>query len=180
MRRMSRFRALGALLIILWAIEIVNLLTGYRLNGFGLVPRTLGGVPGIALGPLLHGSVAHLASNSGGLVVLGGLVALRGERHFVATTIAIALLGGALLWLLGRPALHIGASGLVFGYFGLLVARAWHERTGSALAIGALVLVVYGGLLWGLSPLQRHVSWDGHAAGLIAGFAVARWRARPS
>ena len=177
---MSRFRALGALLIILWSIEIVNLLTGYRLNGLGLVPRTLGGAPGIALAPLLHGSLAHLTSNSGGLLALGGLVALRGERHFVATTIAIALISGVLVWLLGRPALHIGASGLVFGYFGLLVARAWHERTWDTLAIGFFVLVLYGGLLWGLSPLQRHVSWEAHAAGLVAGIAIARWRARSS
>ncbi len=177
---MSRFRALGALLMILWLIEIVNLLTGHRLNGFGLTPRTLDGLPGIALAPLLHGSLAHLASNTAGLIALGGLVALRGERHFVAVSVAIALLGGTLVWLLGRPALHVGASGLVFGYFGLTVGRAWHERTWDAVVIGLAVIGLYGGMLWGLSPLQGHVSWEGHAAGLVAGFAIARWQARPS
>lgn len=175
---MSRFRALAGLLILLWSIEIVNFLTGHRLNAFGLVPRTLAGVPGIALAPLLHASFAHLASNSAGLLALGGLVALRGERHFVATTVAIALLGGALVWLLGRPMLHVGASGIVFGYFGLAVGRAWFERTWDAIAIGSVVLILYGGMLWGVSPLQHYVSWEGHAAGLVAGLTVAGWGKR--
>lgn len=174
MGRMSRFRALAGLLIILWVVEFVNLLLAYRLNSFGLVPRSVAGLPGIALAPLLHGSIAHIVSNSGGLAVLGGLVALRGERHFVGVTVGIALLSGILVWLLGRPAVHIGASGLVFGYFGLLLARAWHDRSPGAIAIGATALILYGGMLWGLSPLQRYVSWEAHLAGLLAGIALAR------
>ncbi|MBT8136141.1 MAG: rhomboid family intramembrane serine protease [Gammaproteobacteria bacterium] len=175
MRPMSRFRPLAALLLLLWLIELVNFILGHRLNTFGLLPRHLAGLPGILLAPLLHGSFTHLISNSGGLLALGGLVALRGERHFVTSTVAIAVLGGILLWVFGRTALHVGASGLVFGYFGLLLGRAWFERSAGTLLIGALVIAVYGGLLWGLLPLQAFVSWDGHLAGLLAGVAVARW-----
>ena len=174
---MSRFRALAGLLIIIWIVEAVNFALGHRLNTFGLVPRQLTGLPGIVLAPLLHGSFTHLISNSGGLLALGGMVAIRGERHFVSTTLAIVVIGGVLLWLFGRTALHVGASGLVFGYFGLLLGRAWFQRTPGALLIAAAVIALYGGLIWGVLPLQRLVSWDGHLAGLLAGVAVARWRA---
>ena len=177
MRPMSRFRALAGLLIILWIVELVNFVLDHNLNGFGLVPRQLSGLPGIALAPLLHGSFTHLISNSGGLLALGGLIAIRGERHFVSTTVAIVILAGGLLWLFGRTAVHVGASGLVFGYFGLLLGRAWFQRTADSLLIAAIVIAVYGGLLWGILPLQHFVSWDGHLAGLVAGLAVARWRA---
>ncbi|MDH3647816.1 MAG: rhomboid family intramembrane serine protease [Gammaproteobacteria bacterium] len=175
---MSRFRALAGLLILLWIVEVVNFILSHSLNGFGLVPRRLDGLPGILVSPILHGSFAHLLSNTGGLIALGGLVAMRGERHFVTTTLAIAVFSGALVWLFGRSALHVGASGLVFGYFGLLLGRAWYRRTPETLLIGAVVIAVYGGIIWGISPLQRFVSWEGHLAGLIAGLVVARLRAR--
>lgn len=174
---MSRFRALAGLVILVWIVELVNSFLGHSLNGFGLVPRRLDGLPGVLLSPVLHGGFAHLISNTGGLLALGGLVAMRGEKHFVTTTLAIAILGGLLVWLFGRSAVHVGASGLVFGYFGLLLGRAWYRRTLDSLLIGILVIVLYGGLIWGVLPLQQFVSWEGHLAGLIAGFVVAGWRA---
>ncbi len=177
MRPVSRFRTLAGLVIILWLVELLNALLGHRLNAFGLVPRDLAGLPGIFLAPLLHAGFSHAASNTAGLLALGGLVALRGERHFVVTTLAIVLVSGGLVWLLGRNALHVGASGLVFGYFGLLVGRAWYRRTTDSVLVAAGVMVVYGGLLWGVLPVRSYISWEGHLAGLVAGILVARWRA---
>ncbi|MBT8132256.1 MAG: rhomboid family intramembrane serine protease [Gammaproteobacteria bacterium] len=173
MGAMSRFRALAALLILIWIIELVNFLTGHALNHFGLLPRHWSGLPGIVLAPLLHGNFTHLFSNTSGLLALGGLVAMQGERYYITVTLAIVLFSGILVWLFGRPALHIGASGLVFGYFGLLLGRAWYTRTLTAILIGAVVIALYGSLLWGLNPLQKFVSWEGHLAGLVAGLAVA-------
>ena len=173
---MSRFRALGLLLVMLWAVEAINFLSGHTLNRFGLLPRHLSGIPGIMLAPLLHGGFAHLLSNTLGLAGLGGLVAVRGERHFLLSTFILVVLSGGLLWVFGRPAVHVGASGLVFAYFGLLLGRAWHQRTWDTIAIAAVVVFFYGGLIAGLSPLQRYISWDGHLAGLLAGLAVAWWR----
>ncbi len=175
---MSRFRALAGLVILVWIVELVNFFLGHSLNGFGLVPRRLDGLPGILLSPVLHGGFTHLISNTGGLLALGGLVAMRGEKHFLTTTLAIVILGGALVWIFGRPALHVGASGLVFGYFGLLLGRAWYRSTWDALLVAIVVIAVYGGLIWGVLPLQKFVSWEGHLAGLIAGFAVAGWSSR--
>lgn len=172
---MSRFRALAGLVILVWIVELVNFLLGHSLNSFGLVPRRLDGLPGILVSPLLHGGFSHLVSNTGGLLALGGLVAMRGEKHFLSTTLAIVVLGGALVWLFGRHAQHIGASGLVFGYFGLLLGRAWYSRTADAVLVGLAVMILYGGLIWGVLPTQSFVSWEGHLAGLIAGFAVASW-----
>ncbi|MBT8143596.1 MAG: rhomboid family intramembrane serine protease [Gammaproteobacteria bacterium] len=174
MRSMSRFWPLVTLIAILWLIEVVNFLTGHSLNRFGLVPRTTTGLPGIALAPLLHGSFTHLLSNTMGLAVLGGLVALRGRRHFIVSMVALVLAGGLLLWLIGRPSVHVGASGLVFGFFGLLLAQAWYRRTWDSILIATAVVLLYGGLIAGLSPLQRYVSWEGHLAGLVAGVLIGR------
>ncbi len=101
---------------------------GHQLNSWGTFPRTVHGLTGIPLSPFLHGSFGHVVSNSIPFLVLGGLIALRGRQVLLRVSFIVIGLGGAGVWALGRPAIHIGASGLVFGYFGYLVARGWYER----------------------------------------------------
>lgn len=173
---MNRWRALFWLVAIMWAVEGVNMLTGHRLNGLGLEPRTLVGLPGIFVAPFLHGDLAHLLSNTAGLAVLGALVSIKGEQDFLIVTAFVIVLGGMATWALGRPGDHVGASALVFGYFGFLIGRGWTERTPLAVVIAAAVTILYGGLLIGVVPNSRGISWEGHLFGLIAGFAAARWR----
>ena len=167
----------GWLVLVLWAIEVVNALGGHRLVAYGIVPRTAGGLAGIPLAPFLHGSLAHLAANTVPLAVLGLLVAIGGRGQLAAATIVTVLVGGAGIWLFGRPAYHVGASTLVFGYFGYLVARAVYERSFGSFAIAVLTLALYSGLLWGLLPQSPSVSWEGHLAGL-AGGVLAAWMMR--
>jgi membrane associated rhomboid family serine protease len=138
------------------------------------VPRTLTGLVGIPLSPFLHGSFAHLSLNTLPLVTLGGFVALRGTRVFLAVSLWIILLSGAAIWLLGRSAYHIGASSVIFGYFGYLVARGWYERSITALLVALLTLGLYGGIVWGVLPTRSFISWEGHLFGLLAGVLVAR------
>lgn len=159
---------------ILWAVEVINAALGHRLNVFGIYPRELRGLWGLLVWPLLHGSMQHLAVNTTPFVVLGWFIAMRGPAIFLQTTILITVLAGAGVWTFGRVAFHIGASGLVFGYFGFLVARGIYEKSISALAIGCFTLFYYGGMIFGILPSDEFISWEAHLFGLFAGIFAAR------
>ena len=168
----ERLQPVLVLVGVIWAVEIVNLLTGHVLVSWGILPRSLSGLIGIPLAPLIHGGLWHTLSNTVPLALLGTLTLANGRKRFWQTTIAIALLSGALVWLFAREAHHVGASSLVFGYFGAILARAFTERSLSSMAIAFATLVIYGGLLWGLLPLRNHTSFEGHLFGFVAGIAV--------
>lgn len=160
--------------VLLWLVEAVNLTTGHALNTWGILPRTLSGLRGIPVSPFLHGDLNHLVTNTVPFLVLGGLVAMQGWRAFLGVSAFVALGGGLALWLFGRAAYHIGASGLVFGYFGYLVARAWYERSLWSVFIALVTLGFYGGLILGVLPTNAYISWEGHLFGLVAGILAAR------
>ncbi len=159
---------------VLWVIELCNVLLGHRLSRWGIVPRTMWGLVGIPLSPFLHGSVVHLLLNTLPLTLLGGLVMMQGKARFLEVSLCITMLGGAGVWLFGRTASHVGASGLIFGYFGYLVARGWYRRDLYALSAAALTVLFYGGMLWGILPTRLGVSWEAHLFGLLAGIVAAR------
>lgn len=158
----------------LWLVEAANTLTDHQLNVFGIYPRELAALPGLFFWPLLHANFQHLIMNTTPLAVLGFFVALRGASVFVRTCLVILLVGGLGVWLFGRPAFHIGASGLVFGFFGFLVAVSFYEKSLSALGIASFAILYYGGLIWGVLPSDSFVSWEAHLFGLMAGVLAAR------
>lgn len=169
-----RFGWLGLLVAVIWGVEIVNIVTGYALNQwFGLFPRSLAGLDGIVFMPVLHGSVAHAAANTVPLIVLGGLVAATLERGLWSVNAVIVGLGGLGVWILGARAIHVGASGLIFGWFGFLVARGLIDRRPIPLLVALAVAVVYGAMVWGVLPGQPGVSWEAHLFGALAGIAAA-------
>lgn len=157
-----------------WAVMMFNFLTGFPFLHLALKPRTIQGLWGILCGPFLHAGFSHLAANSITFAVLGALVGIKGKRAFWETTIFIILVSGALLWMVGRPSYHLGASGLICGYFGYLVIRGLVQRKIVPLLITAGVVFAYGGLIWGLLPTQAHISWEGHLCGFLAGLVAAR------
>ena len=163
-----------AAVVLLWAVEAANLITGHHLNTWGILPRTLTGLRGIPFSPFLHGNVHHLLVNTVPFLVLGGLVALQGRRALLSVSLFVIICGGIALWLFGRTAYHIGASGLIFGYFGYLVARAWYDRSIGSILIALVTLFFYGGLIWGVLPTTTYISWEGHLFGLLAGILAAR------
>ena len=169
------FLILGAVCLI-WAVEAVNVLSGRQLTSLGVLPRQLSGLVGIPLSPFIHGSVSHATVNTVPFLVLGGLVALRGVKPFMSVSVFVILCGGAALWLFGRASYHVGASGLIFGYFGYLVARGWYERSTVAILAALLTLFLYGSLVWGVLPGRPFISWEGHLFGMLSGVLAARFR----
>jgi membrane associated rhomboid family serine protease len=170
-------KVFGGIVGTLSLVTLANTLTLGAVNTmFALLPRTWSGAPGIVLHPLLHANFAHLAMNALGIVTIGGVVFLRSERDFWRVTIFATLFGGTLTWLIGRPDYHVGASGVVFGYLGYLLTTGWFDRKAGAILISLGAAALWGSALVGLSPLQQGVSWELHAAGLVAGVIAASWR----
>jgi membrane associated rhomboid family serine protease len=167
---------LAYLLALMWALAIVDFVTGRRmLSQLSIEPRSLEGLPGIVVSPLLHGSFGHLIANSGPLVILGTVILLQGLEVLGLVTVFCWLFSGLGIWLLGRPGTrHLGASGVVFGYLGYILLRGYFERSPGAIAAAVVVGLLYGSALWGLLPLQRGKSWVGHGMGFLGGVMVAR------
>ncbi len=171
----------GVLLFVgaVWVVFILQWLMPISVNHLGVTPRTATGLVGIAFMPFLHANLAHIMSNTIPLFVLLCLLAGSNTRSWLAV-IGIVLLGGLLLWLFGRNATHVGASGLVYGLISFLIVSGLLERRIGPLLISIFVLIVYGGtLIMGVIPkVGSNVSWDGHLCGAIAGVAMAVWQER--
>jgi membrane associated rhomboid family serine protease len=170
-----RVQVLAGLVGLMWLEEVADLLIFQgALDAEGIRPRTEMGLWGILLAPFLHAGFAHLLANTVPLLVLGWLVLLRGLRDFLWVTAVAALVGGLGVWLVGGPnTVHIGASGLVFGYLGYLLLRGYRERSLSAILVAVVAGVLYGSALWGLLPVRRGVSWESHLFGFAGGAAAA-------
>jgi len=158
----------------LWMVYLVDLILPIDFNSFGLVPRTLYGLIGIPLMPFLHGSWGHLLGNTIPLCILL-FILLSSRRDYLEVIVSIVILGGLLLWCFGRSAEHVGASGLVYGLVGFLIASGFAERKPVSILVALLVGFLYGTtLLWGVLPTAgKYVSWDGHLFGAIAGAGTA-------
>ncbi|AZE57718.1 GlpG protein (membrane protein of glp regulon) [Pseudomonas synxantha] len=173
MDALKGFKTIAGLALLMVALQLLNVVTGYSLMAFGLVPRTLHGLFGIFTSPFLHASFAHLSANLIAFLVLGTLVILDGLHRFIAVSAIVIVLGGALVWLFGFSGIHVGASGWVFGLWAYLLARAWFHRSWSNLITAGVVAVLYGGLIFGFLPRQG-VSFEGHLFGAFAGFIAAK------
>lgn len=162
------------LLTILWSINILNKILGYRLNWLGIHPRKIIGLPGIVFSPFLHGNFEHLFLNSIPLFVLINLMLLPGRGMFYMASIIIIIISGAIVWLIGKPGVHVGASGLIMGYFGYLFASSYHNPSIISVALSIVVLYYFGTMiLLAIFPTERGVSWEGHVAGFVAGVFAA-------
>ncbi len=171
---------LGGFVSFLWFIEAVDqLFFRGALDRFGVWPRTAVGLWGILLAPLLHAGFGHLAANTVPFLVLGWFVMVRRLRDFFVVSVIVTLVSGLGIWLVAPSnTVHLGASGLIFGYFGFLLLRGYFERSFSSIVWSMVVLVLYGGMIWGALPQQIGISWQSHLFGFIGGGAAAYWLTR--
>jgi len=165
---------LGTLVGILWIVEIVDIALAGKLNYLGIYPRTAIGLRGILFAPFLHRDFRHLISNTIPFAVMGWFVMLLGISEFFKVSVIVTLASGIGVWLFGAQGLHIGASGVVFGYFGFLLSRAYFERSALSIALSLAVGLLYGGIIWGVFPGQFGISWEGHMFGFLGGIYAAR------
>ncbi|MGJ8656550.1 MAG: rhomboid family intramembrane serine protease [Akkermansiaceae bacterium] len=172
-----KLRGLLAMVAFVWALEIIDLIPGINLDIFGVHPRSIWGLIGIPLMPFLHGDFSHLLSNTFPFLILGWVVLRAEKKNFILASATIILLGGIGTWLIGRSgSVHIGASGLVYGYFGYVMIRAFMERNLKWIITGLAVGFFYGSMIWGVLPdYQQAISWEGHLCGMAAGIWFG-WR----
>ncbi len=168
------YLVVGLLVAAMWAVELVDLIPGTDLDRWGIRPRQVEGLVGIPASPFLHSGFAHLLGNTIPFLVLGALIAASGLIRFLQVAGIVALVAGVGTWLIGPGGtVHIGASALVFGFLAYLLARGLFERRLAYLAIGVVVLLLYGSTLWGLVP-RPGISWQGHLFGVVGGIVAAR------
>lgn len=154
---------------ILWIIHLVNSVLRYQLNMLGIYPRHVFGLIGIPFFSFLHASFNHIFFNSIPLVILVDLLLLSGKQNFINVTTCIIGISGLTIWLLGRHAIHVGASSLIMGYWGYLLISAWHSPSVLTYAVMFLCLYYFGGLVVNFFPTEERVSWEGHIFGFLAG-----------
>jgi membrane associated rhomboid family serine protease len=164
-----------AMVAVMWIVEIVDRIADGRLDAYGIEPRELDGLDGVVFAPFLHAGWDHLIGNTIPFLLLGFAIALGGAARVATVTVIVALVGGLGTWLVApENTVHIGASGIVFGFAAYLVARGIYSRSVPQIALGVIVLAVWGTtLLRGLVP-EDGISWQGHLFGAIGGVLAAR------
>lgn len=167
----SNLQTLAYILAVPWVVFFVTRLNK-RLLILGIIPRTIIGLPGIIFAPLLHADFNHVFFNSVPLLVLSNFLLINGLNYFLAVTLIITVLSGFAIWCFAKPGLHIGASALITGYWGLLVSTIYQSGTLTNIILGLLSLYYFAGIFLGIFPSEKGVSWEGHLFGLLAGIAT--------
>lgn len=165
----------------LWVVHVVNWLLSLRLERFGILPRTLRGLIGIIFSPFLHANFLHLIGNTIPLLVLGLLLVIFYEKIAPAVIGIVVIVGGGLVWVLGRSAIHIGASGVIYGIAAFLIVYGFIKKNVVSIILSLIVAFLYGGsMLTGVLPVQGFVSWESHlfsaAAGVFAAYSLRKQR----
>jgi membrane associated rhomboid family serine protease len=170
---------MGAFLALIWIVQVANWADHYQLDQeYGILPRSVGRLGDIFTAPFLHASWAHIEGNSAPLFVLGVAAAYRGLLRFLGASVIIAIMSGLFVWFLqSGNSVTIGASGLIFGYFGYVLVRGIVDRNWIDLLVGLLAGAMYYSILQVAIPGTPGISWLGHLGGLAGGF-LAAWLLR--
>ena len=166
---------LGAFVAVLWFLEIIDaLVLAWRFGWLWHRAACCTSLPGVLVAPFLHAGFGHLMANTIPSVVLGWMVMWRRTSDLFVVFLASAIASGLGVWLFGGAhTLHLGLSGVIFGFLGFLLARGYDERSAGAIAVALGAFLLYGGILWGVLPLQQGVSWQGHLFGFVGGVVTS-------
>lgn len=161
------------LAILMWAVFFLEVSWYIDMSYLGVLPRTIPGLIGIICSPVLHGNLWHLSSNTFPLLFLGTALYFFYDRIADQVFFNCYFLTGILVWIFGRPTIHIGASGVIYGLAFFLIFFGFFKKDLGSLFISIVVLLMYGGLFYGLLPMQPGVSWESHLLGGLVGFIMA-------
>ena len=175
-RASKKIQVLAGILVSMWAVFAVSQVVS--LHRFGIHPRQVYGLPGLLCAPFIHANIYHIFNNSLLILVFGFVYSLIERRHLGILFGQLAVLGGAMTWLMGSRGVHIGASGVVFGLWSHMIFRGWYHRKFKYICVAAGLLFFYGSLIYGVLPTNPYISWESHLSGLLAGMITARFKPR--
>ncbi|MCB0515502.1 MAG: rhomboid family intramembrane serine protease [Bacteroidetes bacterium] len=155
--------------LILWIVKLFETFTQIDLGIYGVYPRDITGLRGIVFYPFLHADFTHLISNTAPIFVLSFILFLTYQKIAWRVFLYIYILSGLGIWIFARPSIHLGASGLIYGLASFVFFSGVFRRDIRSVALSFLIIFLYGGMIWGVLPLQQGVSWEGHLFGALAG-----------
>lgn len=163
----------GAFVVAFWIVEIIQKITGINLVRFGVYPLHLKGLPGILFSPFIHAGFSHLISNSIPFFILFFALIYYYRRISYRIFFQLYILSGICVWLAGREAWHIGASGVVYALAAFHFVSGIIRNDVRLLTISVVVVFLYGGMIWGMMPIDPEISWEGHLWGAASGVVLA-------
>ena len=172
-KNLTSLKFSAIVLIIIWSVKILEIVFDYDFTEYGVLPRKFNGLTGILFSPLIHSDVNHLLNNSLPVIILCLLIFNFYSQIAKKIFIYLYFISGLWLWCIGRESFHIGASGLIYAMASFLFFSGILRKNSQLSAVALLVIFIYGGLFWGLFPIHKNVSWEGHLTGFIAGILVS-------
>ena len=174
-RKYSIFILPALFILVLFVVEWIEHTYGMRFTKYGVLPRTLEGLKGVFLSPFIHSDWKHLTNNAFPLFVLTATLGFFYKGIAKEVFFWSWLMSGLWLWAIGRPSFHIGASGLLYALASFLFFSGFIRKHTKLMSISMFVVFLYGGMVWGIFPMKKHISWEGHLAGALAGLILAYW-----
>ena len=174
-RKYSIFILPALFILVLFVVEWIEHTYGMRFAKYGVLPRTLEGLKGVFLSPFIHSDWKHLTNNAFPLFVLTATLGFFYKGIAKEVFFWSWLMSGLWLWAIGRPSFHIGASGLLYALASFLFFSGFIRKHTKLMSISMFVVFLYGGMVWGIFPVKKHISWEGHLAGALAGLILAYW-----
>ena len=159
--------------VVLWVVHLLSLLFNEDLSKLGLLPRNLVGLLGIFTSPLIHADFSHLISNTIPLIILGWIIFSFYPKVSYILFLFIYFVTGLLVWIFARQVFHIGASGVVYGFVSFLFFSGIFRRDNKSISLALVITFLYGGLVWGMIPGWKGISWESHLFGAITGLVAA-------
>ena len=177
---MDRLGSVVKIIAILWIVHAITLILP-DISKYGIIPRETVGIAGIFTAPFLHGDIYHLIANTTSFFIFGCILALIEPALFFSILANITIIGGFATWIFAREANHIGASGVIFGLFGYIVAVGFFRKKLLYIIVSVLIIFIYGGMVFQVLPGDPGVSWESHLFGFLAGiFTAHRFAHKPS
>jgi len=158
---------------LLWIIHLTAQFIGLDLYKMGLLPRNTTGLLGIVTAPLIHGDFSHLISNTFPLIILGWIILFFYPKVSYFLFIFIYLVTGLLVWIFARQVYHIGASGIVYGFVSFLFFSGLFRKDNTSITLALIITFLYGGIVWGMLPGMKGISWESHLLGAVTGLVAA-------